>query len=68
MMQFIKVQKYFCVSTDKAANPVNMMGASKRIMEKFLIQKDLKLIYQLQDLQMLPFQMDHCCMALISGS
>ncbi|MCV5712884.1 polysaccharide biosynthesis protein, partial [Escherichia coli] len=27
------VKKYFCVSTDKAANPVNMMGASKRIME-----------------------------------
>ena len=27
---------YFCVSTDKAANPVNMMGASKRIMEKYL--------------------------------
>ena len=30
------VQKYFCVSTDKAANPVNMMGGSKRIMELFL--------------------------------
>lgn len=29
-------RKYFCVSTDKAANPVNMMGASKRIMEMFL--------------------------------
>ena len=29
-------KKYFCVSTDKAANPVNMMGASKRIMELFL--------------------------------
>ena len=33
------VKKYFCVSTDKAANPVSMMGASKRIMEIFLIQK-----------------------------
>jgi FlaA1/EpsC-like NDP-sugar epimerase len=33
------VGKYFCVSTDKAANPVNMMGASKRIMELFLMQK-----------------------------
>lgn len=32
------VKKYFCVSTDKAANPVNMMGASKRIMEMFLNQ------------------------------
>lgn len=31
-------KKYFCVSTDKAANPVNMMGASKRIMEMFLMQ------------------------------
>ncbi|WP_276389055.1 UDP-N-acetylglucosamine 4,6-dehydratase [Eudoraea chungangensis] len=32
-------RKYFCVSTDKAANPVNMMGASKRIMEMFLMRK-----------------------------
>ena len=31
-----KSKKYFCVSTDKAANPVNMMGASKRIMEMFV--------------------------------
>ncbi|MCM2373844.1 UDP-N-acetylglucosamine 4,6-dehydratase [Aporhodopirellula aestuarii] len=30
-------KKFFCVSTDKAANPVNMMGASKRIMEMFLL-------------------------------
>jgi FlaA1/EpsC-like NDP-sugar epimerase len=36
-------KKYFCVSTDKAANPVNMMGASKRIMELFLMQKSEKL-------------------------
>jgi len=37
-------KKYFCVSTDKAANPVNMMGASKRIMEMikryFIIPKE----------------------------
>jgi UDP-N-acetylglucosamine 4,6-dehydratase len=33
------VSKYFCVSTDKAANPVNMMGASKRIMELFLSRR-----------------------------
>lgn len=32
-------KKYFCVSTDKAANPVNMMGASKRIMEMFLARE-----------------------------
>ena len=35
--------KYFCVSTDKAANPVNMMGASKRIMEMFLMRRSLQL-------------------------
>ncbi len=32
-------KKYFCVSTDKAANPVNMMGASKRIMEMFIMRR-----------------------------
>ena len=36
MAQEMEAKKYFCVSTDKAANPVNMMGASKRIMEMFL--------------------------------
>ena len=34
-------KKYFCVSTDKAANPINMMGASKRIMEMFLMRRSL---------------------------
>jgi FlaA1/EpsC-like NDP-sugar epimerase len=34
-------KKYFCVSTDKAANPVNMMGASKRIMEMFLMRRSM---------------------------
>ena len=34
-------KNYFCVSTDKAANPVNMMGASKRIMEMFLMRESL---------------------------
>lgn len=29
-------EEYFCVSTDKAANPVNIMGASKRIMEDII--------------------------------
>ncbi len=36
-------RKYFCVSTDKAANPVNMMGASKRIMEMFLMRSSAEL-------------------------
>ena len=36
-------KKYFCVSTDKAANPVNMMGASKRIMEQFLMRASLEI-------------------------
>lgn len=28
---------FFCVSTDKAANPVNIMGASKKIMEELIM-------------------------------
>jgi FlaA1/EpsC-like NDP-sugar epimerase len=36
-------KKYYCVSTDKAANPDNMMGASKRIMEMFLMRRSLEL-------------------------
>lgn len=36
------IGKYFCVSTDKAANPVNMMGASKRIMELFMMRESEK--------------------------
>jgi len=41
MAKKMRVKKYFCVSTDKAANPVNMMGASKRIMEMFLMRESL---------------------------
>ena len=32
-------KKYFCVSTDKATNPINLMGASKRIMEMYLMSR-----------------------------
>lgn len=35
----LHASKYFCVSTDKAANPINMMGGSKRIMEMFLMNE-----------------------------
>lgn len=41
MAKRMGTKKYFCVSTDKAANPVNMMGASKRIMEMFLLRESL---------------------------
>jgi nucleoside-diphosphate-sugar epimerase len=30
-------QHFFCVSTDKAANPVNLMGASKKLMEEMIM-------------------------------
>lgn len=33
------IKKYFSVSTDKAANPANLMGASKRVMELFLLDE-----------------------------
>ena len=35
-----QAKKYFCVSTDKAANPENLMGASKRAMEILLLHTD----------------------------
>ena len=35
-------EEYFCVSTDKAANPVNIMGASKRIMEDVIFSYSAK--------------------------
>lgn len=38
MARQMGARKYFCVSTDKATNPVNLMGASKRIMEMFLMR------------------------------
>ncbi len=50
MAKEMGANKYFCVSTDKAANPVNMMGASKRIMEMFLMRESL-----VQDISMARF-------------
>jgi len=37
MMMEHKPSHFFCVSTDKAANPVNIMGASKRILEDLVM-------------------------------
>ena len=40
LMDLLKMyppKHFFCVSTDKAANPVNIMGASKRIMEDLVM-------------------------------
>ena len=36
LMEQYPPETYFCVSTDKAANPVNIMGSSKRIMEDLI--------------------------------
>ncbi len=56
-------EEYFCVSTDKAANPVNIMGASKRIMED--------LIFSYSDrfpVKTARFQTDRCRQDFWSGS
>ncbi len=38
-----KVDHFFCVSTDKAANPVNIMGASKKLMEEVIMAYSAKM-------------------------
>jgi FlaA1/EpsC-like NDP-sugar epimerase len=38
-----KPDNFFCVSTDKAANPVNVMGASKKIMEEVILSYSSKI-------------------------
>ena len=48
LLDYLKQHKpahFFCVSTDKAANPVNVMGGSKKLMEKVIMSysKDLKI-------------------------
>lgn len=36
-------EHFFCVSTDKAANPVNLMGASKKLMEELIMSYSNKI-------------------------
>lgn len=36
-------ERFFCVSTDKAANPVNVMGASKKLMEEVILAYSKKM-------------------------
>ena len=36
-------EHFFCVSTDKAANPVNIMGASKKLMEELIMSYSNKI-------------------------
>ena len=48
LLDYLKLNKpshFFCVSTDKAANPVNVMGGSKKIMENVIMSyaADLKI-------------------------
>ena len=47
-LDYLKLNKpshFFCVSTDKAANPVNVMGASKKLMENIIMSysRDIKI-------------------------
>lgn len=42
LLSIFPPKHFFCVSTDKAANPVNIMGASKRIMEDLVMAYNSK--------------------------
>ena len=61
-------KKYFCVSTDKAANPVNMMGASKRIMEMFLMRESLTQEISMARFGNVAFSDGSLLLVVVSGS
>ncbi len=56
------VKKYFCVSTDKAANPVNMMVLPRESWNFFCLKSQSTFQFQPHDLPMLRFQMALCFM------
>jgi UDP-N-acetylglucosamine 4,6-dehydratase len=60
-------RKFFCVSTDKATNPVNMMGASKRIMEFFLMRRSLEVPVSTAASPTWPFPTEVCFTGSTSG-
>ena len=62
------VKKYFCVSTDKAANPVNMMGASKRIMEMFLMRRSKEIKISTARFANVAFSDGNLSVSFFSGS
>ena len=68
LAQRLGAQNYFSVSTDKAANPVNIMGASKKLMELFVMEKVKANRFLSLDSPMWRFLMAHYCMGLISVS
>jgi FlaA1/EpsC-like NDP-sugar epimerase len=43
LMLELPPERFFCVSTDKAANPANIMGASKKLMEEAVLAYAVKL-------------------------
>jgi hypothetical protein len=66
-MRLLGAKKYFAVSTDKAANPVNMMGASKKIMELFLMRRSEEIPVSTARFANVAFRTAASCTGLTSG-